>query len=90
MKNLKNQNYLEDVCFQWASGFYLTEHLPNEWFLDSDPEEELTDEEWEEYKDEVLEEKLWEPFQFMMRNQIKKFSISLLDSEWRVPKKGGL
>ena len=76
-KPKKSKLSFEDACFQWASGFYLTEHLPNEWFLDSDPEEELTDEEWEEYKDEVLEEKLWEPFQFYDANQIAKEISSL-------------
>ena len=67
----------EDACFQWASGFYLTDHLSDEWFLDSDPEGELTDEEWEEYKDEQLEESLWEPFQFYDAKEISKEIASL-------------
>ena len=73
----KSKLSFEDACYKWASGFYLTEHLPDEWFLNSDPEKELTDEEWEEYKDEVLEENLWEPFQFYDANQIAKEIESL-------------
>ena len=67
----------EDACFQWASGFYLTQNLPDDWFLDSDPNNELTEEEWEEYKDEVLTENLWEPFQFYDADQIAKEIASL-------------
>ena len=59
----------EDACFQWASGFYLTDHLPDEWF---DPEE-YDDEE----KDDLLESTLWEPFEFYDAKQIAKEIASL-------------
>ena len=51
----------EDECFQWASGFYLTEHLPDEWFIEHVPDGYDS---FEEYQDHVIESTLWEPFQY--------------------------
>jgi len=43
----------EDECFQWASGFYCTNNLPDEWFN------------WDDEKqDEWLEDNKWEPFEY--------------------------
>tara|TARA_B100000287_G_scaffold323293_1_gene307302 strand:+ start:1291 stop:1644 length:354 start_codon:yes stop_codon:yes gene_type:complete len=42
-----------DQCFQWASGFYCTKHVPDEWFN------------WDDEKqDEWLEDNKWEPFEY--------------------------
>ena len=41
----------KDACFQWASGFYLTEHLPDDFFI-HDPEVCDEGEDWEEYKND--------------------------------------
>jgi len=65
----------EDACFQWASGFYLTDHLPDDFFI-HDPDE-WTEEEWEEYKDDLLESSLWEPFEFYDAKMISKEIDSL-------------
>tara|TARA_R100001440_G_scaffold16601_1_gene28149 strand:- start:38 stop:319 length:282 start_codon:yes stop_codon:yes gene_type:complete len=68
----------EDACFQWASGFYLTNHLPDDFFI-HDPDY-WTEEEWEDYKNDLLEKTLWEPFQFYDADQIAKEIASL--SHW--------
>ena len=59
----------KDACFQWASGFYLTEHLPDEWF---DPEEYDEDE-----QNDHLENSLWQPFEFYDAKEITKEIESL-------------
>ena len=59
----------EDRCFQWASGFYLTEHIPDEWF----DEDEYDEDDQNEY----LENNLWEPFQFYSADMIAKEIASL-------------
>ena len=56
----------EDACFQWASGFYLTEHVDDDWF-------ELD----EEDQDEFLESHLWQPFEFYDARMISKEIASL-------------
>ena len=40
----------EDKCFQWASGFYLTEHIPDEWF----DEDEYDEDDQNEYLKDVV------------------------------------
>ena len=70
----KSKLSFEDACFQWASGFYLTEHLPNEWFIEHDPEDYDS---FEEYQDDILESNLWEPFQFYDAKQIAQEIDSL-------------
>jgi len=56
----------EDACFQWASGFYLTEHIHDDWFkLD------------EEDQDKFLESHLWQPFEFYDASMISKEIASL-------------
>ena len=65
----------EDACFQWASGFYLTDHLPNDFFIHDPKTCDLED--WEEYKDGLLESTLWEPFEFYDANMISKEIASL-------------
>ena len=71
----------EDKCFQWASGFYLTEHIPDEWFD--------KDEYNEEDKDEFLESHLWQPFEFYSARMISKEIASLAHwiQEGKYPKK---
>ena len=71
----------EDRCFQWASGFYLTEHLPDEWFDE--------DEYNEEDQDEFLESHLWQPFEFYDARMISKEIASLAHwiQEGKYPKK---
>ncbi len=77
-KTEKSKLSFEDQCFQWASGFYLTDHLPDDFFI-HDPETcDLED--WEEYKDGLLENNLWEPFEFYVANQIASEIASL--SHW--------
>ena len=71
----KTKLTFEDACFQWASGFYLTDHLPNDFFI-HDPDY-WTKEEWEEYKDDLLENSLWEPFEFYDADMISKEITSL-------------
>jgi len=68
----------EDRCFQWASGFYLTEHVDNDWF-------ELEEEE----QDEFLESHLWQPFEFYDARMISKEIASLAHwiQEEKYPKK---
>ena len=68
-KTKKSKLSFEDACFKWASGFYLTEHLPDEWF---DPEEYD-----EEEQDDHLENSLWEPFEFYDAKMISKEIASL-------------
>jgi len=71
----------EDKCFQWASGFYLTEHIPDEWF----DEDEYDEDDQNEY----LENNLWEPFQFYSADMIAKEIASLAHwiQEGNYPKK---
>ena len=64
----------EDACFQWASGFYLTEHLPDEWFIEHDPEGYDS---FEEYQNDILESTLWQPFEFYDAKEITKEIESL-------------
>ena len=74
-KTKKSKLSFEDACFQWASGFYLTDHLPDDFFI-HDPETcDLED--WEEYKDDLLENNLWEPFEFYDAKMISKEIASL-------------
>ena len=56
----------EDKCFQGAAGFYLTEHIDDDWF-------ELDKED----QDEFLESHLWEPFEFYDASMISKEIASL-------------
>ena len=56
----------EDACFQWASGFYLTEHLSDDWFKLDDKDQ-----------DEFLESHLWQPFEFYDASMISKEIASL-------------
>jgi hypothetical protein len=71
----------EDRCFQWASGFYLTEHIPDEWF----DEDEYDEDDQNEY----LENNLWEPFQFYSADMIAKeiASLAYWIQEGNYPKK---
>ena len=71
----------EDKCFQWASGFYLTEHIPDEWF----DEDEYDEDDQNEY----LENNLWEPFQFYSADMIAKEIATLAHwiQEGNYPKK---
>ena len=71
----KSKLSFEDACFQWASGFYLTDHLPDDFFI-HDPDE-WTEEEWEEYKDDLIENSLWQPFEFYDAKQITQEIESL-------------
>ena len=71
----KSKLSFEDACFQWASGFYLTDHLPNDFFIHDPKTCDLED--WEEYKDGLLESTLWEPFEFYDANMISKEIASL-------------
>ena len=71
----KSKLSFEDACFQWASGFYLTDHLPDDFFI-YDPDY-WTEEEWEAYKDDLLESNLWEPFEFYDAGMISKEIASL-------------
>ena len=73
-KTKKSKLSFEDACFKWASGFYLTEHLPDEWFIPHDPEGYDS---FEEYQDDILESTLWEPFQFYEAKQIAQEIDSL-------------
>jgi hypothetical protein len=66
----------KDACFQWASGFYLTEHLPDDFFI-HDPETCDDGEDWEEYKNDLLENTLWQPFEFYDAKEITKEIESL-------------
>ena len=86
-KTKKSKLSFEDACFQWASGFYLTDHLPDDFFI-HDPDE-WTEEEWEEYKDDLLESSLWEPFEFYDAKMISKEIASLAHwiKEGQYPKK---
>ena len=70
MSKMSKKLSFEDACFQWASGFYLTDNLPDDFFI-HDPETcDLED--WEEYKDDLLENNLWEPFEFYDAGMISK------------------
>tara|TARA_R100000458_G_C8122658_1_gene140901 strand:+ start:301 stop:579 length:279 start_codon:yes stop_codon:yes gene_type:complete len=62
----KEKLSFEDACFQWASGFYLTSHLSDNWFkLDEDKQ------------DQFLEHHLWEPFEYYSARMISKEISSL-------------
>ena len=71
----------EDKCFQWASGFYLTEHIPDEWFDEDEYDEDA--------QNEYLENNLWEPFQFYSADMIAKEIATLAHwiQEGNYPKK---
>lgn len=59
----------EEACFQWASGFYLTEHVPDKFF------------DWTENGQEgFMGDHLWEPFEFWDGHMIAKEIASL--SHW--------
>ena len=73
----KSKLSFEDACFQWASGFYLTDHLPDEWFLEDESNWSEGYDSFDEYQDDTLESTLWEPFQFYDANQITKEIESL-------------
>ena len=75
MKNKKLS--FEDACFQWASGFYLTEHLPDEWFIEHESNWPEGYDSFEEYQDDILESTLWQPFEFYDAKEIKKEIESL-------------
>ena len=56
----------EAACFQWASGFYLTEHVPDKFF------------DWTENGQEgFMGDHLWEPFEFWTGHMIAKEIASL-------------
>ena len=43
----------EDECFQWASGFYLSNHCPDEYFT------------WDDEKqNEWIRDNNWQPFEY--------------------------
>ena len=44
----------ETRCEQWASGFYLTDNIPDEYYTEWDEDEQ----------DQFIQDNLWEPFQF--------------------------
>jgi len=67
----------KDACFQWASGFYLTEHLPDEWFIEHESNWPEGYDSFEEYQDDILESTLWEPFEFYDAKMISKEISSL-------------
>ena len=75
-KMMSKKLSFEDACFQWASGFYLTEHLPDDFFI-HDPEVCDEGEQWEEYKNDLLENTLWQPFEFYSAEEITKEIQSL-------------
>ena len=56
----------EEACFQWASGFYLTEHVPDKFF------------DWTINGQEgFMGDHLWEPFEFWDGRAIGKEIDSL-------------
>ena len=59
----------EDECFQWASGFYLTDNCPDEYFNWDDEEQT----EW-------IDEHKWEPFEFWDSDDVCEQICSL--SNW--------
>ena len=67
----------KDACFQWASGFYLTEHLPNEWFIEHESNWAEGYDSFEEYQNDILESTLWQPFEFYSAEEITKEIESL-------------
>ena len=73
----KSKLSFEDACFQWASGFYLTEHLPDEWFIDHEDVWAEGYDSFEEYQNDLLESTLWQPFEFYDAKEIKKEIESL-------------
>ena len=52
-------NY-ETRCEQWASGFYLTDNIPDEYYTEWDDDEQ----------DEFIQDNLWEPFQYWSTNDV--------------------
>ena len=71
----------EEACFQWASGFYLTEHVPDKFF------------DWTENGQEgFMGDHLWEPFEFWTgHDDCQRDRISsTLGRAWTIPKEGGL
>ena len=55
-----------EACYQWASGFYLTEHVPDKFFNWTDNGQEG-----------FMEDHLWEPFQYYTGSMISKEIDSL-------------
>ena len=55
----------KDACFQWASGFYLTEHLPDEWFIEHESN-------WPEGYDSFEEYQNDKPFHEIFHCLVKK------------------
>ena len=49
----KEVDYLDQVE-QWASGFYLTDNIPDEYYTEWDEEEQ----------DQFIQDHLWEPFMY--------------------------
>jgi len=52
-------NY-ETRCEQWASGFYLSDNIPDEYYTEWDDDEQ----------DEFIQNNLWEPFQYWSTNDV--------------------
>ena len=50
----KSKLSFEDACFQWASGFYLTDHLPDEWFLEDESNWSEGYDSFDEYQDDTV------------------------------------
>ena len=44
----------EIQCEQWASGFYLSDNIPDEYYTEWDEDEQ----------DEFIQNNLWEPFEY--------------------------
>ena len=44
----------ETRCEQWASGFYLTDNIPDEYYTEWDEDEQ----------DEFIQDNLWAPFEY--------------------------
>ena len=44
----------ETRCEQWASGFYLTDNIPDEYYTEWDEDEQ----------DEFIQTHLWQPFEY--------------------------
>ena len=76
-ENKKSKFSFEYACFQLASGFYLTDHLPDEWFLEDESNWSEGYDSFDEYQDDTLESTLWEPFQFYEAKQIAQEIDSL-------------
>ena len=49
-----------DQVEQWASGFYLTENIPDEYYTEWDEDEQ----------DQFIQDHLWEPFTFWQTKDV--------------------